>query len=206
MSRRDLRRTRPAGRAQLAPPPAVPAGHRRLARTRIRDLGPDDGHVVDAVFAGMSERSRHRRFHRTMPMLPDDIRRVLVDVDGQRHLAIAVEVRRRGTWYPVGMGRIVTDLDGTAELAVSVVDAWHGHGIGTRIVRALLRRARTLGIRELVAEVMADNKPMLQILRRELPTYRAERSGSSLRMICSITQPGELSLTLDDVLPALTAG
>ncbi len=52
---------------------------------------------------------------------------------------------------------------------------------------------------------MTDNKPMLRLLRRELPTYRSERFGSSLRLVCPIPSTCGLTMTEEDVLWALTA-
>ena len=78
-------------------------------------------------------------------------------------------------------GHVVVDPAGCAARAVSVVDAWHGRGVGTSLVRALRDRARTAGIRELVPDVMAENAPMLHVLRRELPAQRTVPGGRDHR-------------------------
>lgn len=148
----------------------------------------------------MSDRSRYLRFHAPMPKLSPMMRRVLCAVDGERHLAVVAEVRHHRAWHPVGIGRMVADGTGRAEVAVTVVDAWHGRGVGTRIVRALKNRALAHGVHELIAEVLPENAPMLAVLRRELPSYRVERSGAALRFVGGLAGPGTLSFTPDDLM------
>lgn len=202
---RPAGRRRPTHRAAVAARRHHPSRTRSRVRLRVRDLGPDDSHIVDAVLAGMSDRSRHLRFHRPMPTIPPDVRRALTDIDGDRHVAVAVEARRRRSWHPVGMGRIVTGSDDDVEIAVSVVDAWQGRGVGTRIVRVLRERAAAHGVRELVADVLAENRAMLAVLRRELPAHRLERSGDVLRIVCQVPGPWDLILTHEDLVQALVA-
>lgn len=139
-----------------------------------------------------------------MHRVPDSIRRALTDVDGDHHVAIAAEARHRRAWQPIGIGRLVTDNDGVAELAVSVVDAWQGHGVGTRLVRALVDHARTAGVREIVAEVMADNAAMLRVLRRELPVQRTQRHGDVLHLLCHVPGQWDLTITHEDIVASLT--
>lgn len=51
-----------------------------------------------------------------------------------------------------------------AELAVAVVDDWQGHGVGGRLASALADRARDEGITSFTALVLAENKPILNLL------------------------------------------
>ncbi|MGH2763303.1 MAG: GNAT family N-acetyltransferase, partial [Thermoleophilaceae bacterium] len=52
-----------------------------------------------------------------------------------------------------------------AELAVAVVDAWHRRGVGTALLQRLAERAREEGIRRLSAEILTENRPMLDLTR-----------------------------------------
>jgi GNAT superfamily N-acetyltransferase len=151
----------------------------------VRELGPDDVDVLDAVFDGLSAHSRHLRFHSAMPALTTSLRRILTALDGRRHVALAAFVDGR----PVGVVRLVAVGPGRAELAVEVVDAWQGKGIGMLLLRAARSRARALGHRELVADVLAENTAMRTVLRRVCPAARVTCAGSEL----TITMP------IDDV-------
>jgi len=48
---------------------------------------------------------------------------------------------------------------------VIVEDAWQGRGLGTRLLWRLSAAARTRGVGAFVAGVLAENRPMLGLLR-----------------------------------------
>ena len=53
---------------------------------------------------------------------------------------------------------------GTAEVAVAVADPWQGRGVGTALLHRLTERAREEGVERFSAEVLADNRPMLELI------------------------------------------
>jgi GNAT superfamily N-acetyltransferase len=55
---------------------------------------------------------------------------------------------------------------GVAELAFGVIDAYQGHGIGSALMRHLTSLARAGGIKELIAEVLPQNIPMLKVFQK----------------------------------------
>ena len=73
---------------------------------------------------------------------------------------------------PVGRQTLVADaryvVDATrrgAEFALMVAGAWQRRGIGERAVAALQRAAAAAGLRWLYGSVLADNAPMLALMR-----------------------------------------
>lgn len=146
---------------------------------RLRPLRQGESEPVVAVFGGMSAHSRHLRFHGPRPRLTESMRRALTDVDGHRHLALVAEVCEGDTVTPVGIGRLVALEDGVAEVAFAVVDAWHGQGIGRRLLTALRHRAVDLGYDALLAYVMAENLAAVRLLQAVLPHATLRRSGMS---------------------------
>ena len=139
---------------------------------RLRELEPDDGDVLDAVFAGLSAQSRYLRFHSPVTRAGHHRPAQSTALDGRHHVAFGAFAGGR----PIGISRIVALGAGRAELAVEVVDGWHGHGVGTRLVQAARDRAAELGYRELVAEVLAENSAMQAVLRRVFPIARTVAS------------------------------
>ena len=55
---------------------------------------------------------------------------------------------------------------GVAEISFTVIDAYQGRGIGSALMRHIAALARKAGLKELVADVLADNAPMLKVFQR----------------------------------------
>jgi ribosomal protein S18 acetylase RimI-like enzyme len=72
---------------------------------------------------------------------------------------------------------------GKAEVAFAVVDEYQGQGIGAALMRHLAAIAREAGLKELVADVLPDNIPMLKVFEksglRVRSTKRERRSYTS---------------------------
>jgi ribosomal protein S18 acetylase RimI-like enzyme len=51
-------------------------------------------------------------------------------------------------------------------VAFAIVDEYQGQGIGAALLRHLAAIARSAGLRELIAEVLSDNAPMLKVFER----------------------------------------
>jgi acetyltransferase len=132
-------------------------------------LLPTDGGALRHAYADLSAESRRQRFLVPLPDLdPAMLRRLVDDVDGERHVALVlVALPEGGEEQPVGIGRLVRyrDDERTAEIAVTVADDWHGRGIGTTLA-SLLVATRPPQVERLVTEVAADNRPSLAMLRR----------------------------------------
>jgi GNAT superfamily N-acetyltransferase len=118
---------------------------------------------------------RHRFFgtgsglaHRYLEHLahaPETI--ALVAVAGRRLYGL-------GTAEPLGGGR--------AEVAFVVDEHSHGLGIGTLLLEAIAREAGARGIRELVADVMAENHEMLDVFRHAGFEIASHRVGDTVRV------------------------
>ena len=145
----------------------------------VRELGPHDGAVLDAVFAGLSTLSRFRRFHAAMPRMPAAVRAHLAAVDGRGHLAVAAFVGGA----PVGIARLIVVGPGRAELAVEVVDDRQRHGIGARLVREIVAIGRARGIAEVVADVLAENLAIRRLLAGTFPDLVATDDGPEITYV-----------------------
>lgn len=167
----------------------------------VRTLRPDDGPLLDAVLAGLSPQSRYLRFHSPMPRVPADTRRALLDVDGDRHIAL---VALAGPGEPVGIARVVrfADRPGTAEVAFEVVDAWRRRGVGRRLLTAVAERAAAAGITRLQALVLAENRPALALIRDVFPLCLSHRDGAVVELTALLDGA---EITMDDILADLAA-
>lgn len=149
---------------------------------RIRELGPGDGDVVDAVFAGLSAHSRFLRFQAPVAELSAATRRSLTALDGHTHVALAAFAQGR----PIGIVRIMDLGDGRGELAVEVVDRWQGCAVGTRLLQAARERAAELGYRELVGEMLLVNAAAYAAVRRVFLVTHVRRHGSELTVSMAV--------------------
>ena len=65
-----------------------------------------------------------------------------------------------------GGGRYIVVKPGKAEVAFAVVDQYQGQGIGATLMHHLTAIARGAGLKELIAEVLPDNVPMLKVFEK----------------------------------------
>ena len=66
--------------------------------------------------------------------------------------------RKDGAKKQIGVSRYVTNPDGeSVEFALAVADDWQKHGIGRKLMGALIEYARMKGYRAVVGDVLALN-------------------------------------------------
>ncbi|MEU8359776.1 GNAT family N-acetyltransferase [Nonomuraea sp. NPDC048882] len=142
----------------------MPEGYDVLLRdggmAHVRPLRPDDRDALHELVDRSSERSAYLRFftggrstaHTYMNRVtsPAYHGHALVAVMRERLVAVA-------EYIPIDGGR--------ADLAILIDDAVHGHGLGTLLLEHVALDAAEHGVRELVADVLAENRPMLRVLR-----------------------------------------
>jgi RimJ/RimL family protein N-acetyltransferase len=86
----------------------------------------------------------------------------------------------------VGGGRYIVSEPGRAEIAFAVDDPHQGLGIATRLTRHLVAIARAAGLRELTAEVLPDNAPMLKVFERCGLTATMRREGGVVHVTLAL--------------------
>jgi RimJ/RimL family protein N-acetyltransferase len=155
------------------------------SRVEIRALRPDDRAAILAAVGHTSERSLYRRFFAARRTFTEREIAFFLNVDFTSHVALVAVVKHDdGGEEIVGGGRYVMLQPGRAEAAFTVVEQYHGRGLGTVLLRHLAAIAGGAGIHEFVAEVLPDNTPMLE---------RFEHSGFPLT---SRREPGVVHVTL----------
>ncbi|MFI7148454.1 GNAT family N-acetyltransferase [Nonomuraea sp. NPDC050022] len=126
----------------------------------VRPLRTDDRQALHELVDRSSERSAYLRFftggrntaHSYMERLTSD------KYDGH---ALVAAFRGR----LVAVAEYIPIRDGSADLAILIDDAVHGHGLGTLLLEHVALDAATHGVRELIADVLAENQPMIKVLR-----------------------------------------
>ena len=146
-------------------------------RVEIRALRPADLPGLMAAVERISANSMSRRFFGAKRHFSEKEIAYFVHVDFVTHVAL-VAVAEQGAGPIVAGGRYVVVRPGWAELAFAVVDDCQGLGLGTLLMRHLTAIARRAGLREFVAEVLADNEPMLQVFEHSGLRLATRRDGA----------------------------
>jgi ribosomal protein S18 acetylase RimI-like enzyme len=132
----------------------------------IRALRPTDVEDLKVAVAHTSAQSLTRRFFGPKRYFSEQEIAYFVNIDFVTQVALVATIDEGGKRAIVAGGRYVLVQPGVAEVAFVVVDDYQGHGIGTRLMRHLARIAIEAGLRELVAEVLPDNQPMLSVFEK----------------------------------------
>ncbi|MEV8638318.1 GNAT family N-acetyltransferase [Streptosporangium sp. NPDC051023] len=151
-------------RTQQVPPCPAPVWAPPGDAVEIRPARPDDEERIRRFLAGLSARTRHLRFFTDVDGRSASVVRALLAVDDRRDVLLAVAGE-------AVVGHVMGFTGGAAdvEVAVVVTDEWQGRGIGSRLVRRLLRRASVNGARTVGMDVLGDNRKVLAMVRRLWP-------------------------------------
>ena len=135
-------------------------------RIEVRALRPNDRTDLLAAVERVGPLSRYRRFFRSKRHLTDEEIAFFLNVDFVNHVALVAVAEENGQPVIVGGSRYVIAHPGEAELAFAVVDQYQGLGIGALMLHHLIVIARAAGLRELTADVLSDNTPMLKVFQK----------------------------------------
>lgn len=142
----------------------------------MRLVRPEDAPLLLEAFGHLSFESRVQRFLTPKTRLTAREVEYLTDIDGDQHLAIgAMSLENH---LGVGVARFIrlSDRPRVADVAVTVIDEFQGNGLGTLLLWRLIEAADERGITALHFDVMAENRPMMQLLHDIAPGAREEIS------------------------------
>jgi len=147
---------------QSIPRRSEPIGDDRWAS--IRPIERTDAPGLSDFYAGLSPESRRRRFLGCGRRSGAELAGIFTERDGEGFVAILDE-RGPSDGAIVGHASLQPDGLGGAEVAFAVADALQGHGLGRRLMEAVVDQARETGLHRLTATLFADNTPMRRLLR-----------------------------------------
>jgi RimJ/RimL family protein N-acetyltransferase len=179
------------------PRPAVTTGLVALrdgSTVLIRQVHSADAPLLADGFARLSPHSRQMRFLTTKSELSPAELRYFTDIDHHDHEALGALNQADGRG--VGIARYIRHADDphAAEIAVTIVDDWHGRGLGTELLTRLSGRARSAGIHRFTALVAEDNTAMAGLLRT-MGASLTGRSPGTVEYEITLTLPGKNATT-----------
>ena len=139
---------------------------RDARRLEIRAFRPDDRADFLVAADRIGPQSLQRRFFAAKRGFTEREKAFFLNVDFDKHVALVALMEEAGRRVIVGSGRYIVVAPGRAEVAFTVIDKYHGQGIGSMLLRNLITIARAAGLWELIAEVLPENAPMLKTFER----------------------------------------
>lgn len=152
----------------MTPPPddpalGSPAELRDGTVVVIRPIEQSDAPALVRFHEALSDQTSRRRFFNVHPHLSVGELARFTTVDHTDREALVMLLGNE----IMAVGRLDRE-PGTAraEVAFVVSDAWQHRGAGTLLLAGLVAFARSIGVRELVADTLVDNRPMIDLFQR----------------------------------------
>lgn len=137
-------------------------------RLFLRPLRASDLALAEQYFSRLSEQTRYYRFMVQTPALTrETLGQLVAALKDERAAVIVASVAHGSEDEVVGGARIVpASRPGSGEFALSVVDDWHGRGVGSALLREIVRRAGRLGYHRVEGIVLTANTKMLKVAQQ----------------------------------------
>jgi RimJ/RimL family protein N-acetyltransferase len=158
-------------------------------RVVIRAQRPGDLDALRAAVQRASTETLYHRFFSVKRRFSEEEIHFFLDVDFVHHVALVAEAIEDGRPVIVGGCRYVVVEPGRAEVAFSLIDAYQNKGLGTALMRHIAAIGREAGLEELVAEVLSDNMPMLNVFERSGLSFTAKHEGSVVHVSLRYNDP-----------------
>ncbi len=130
----------------------------------VRAIRPEDKPHLREGFRRLSPQSVYQRFFQAKKELSETELRYLTEVDFESHVALLAVLEDEGPEQAIGVGRYIVEAPTRyAEVAFTVDETHHGLGVGTILLHHLARIARSHGLEEFRAYVLAENRAMLEV-------------------------------------------
>jgi len=133
----------------------------------IRPIKPEDESLVADLLDNCSEETLYFRYFSVIKSWPHEALIRFTQNDYDREIGIVAIGLPPGPTVMMGVGRqVMTPERDTAEFAVLVADTWQGEGLGWKLIERTIEIAKENGVRTLYGEVLATNRPMLDIAKK----------------------------------------
>ncbi len=132
----------------------------------IREVTPEDRHLLEIGYDHLSNQSRYFRFLAARHHLTAKELDTFTNSNGPDHVAIGAVVLDAPEPEPIGIARYVRlpDQKQTAEIAITITDSHQRQGLGSLLLGTLSKYAQINGISEFYALVHHKNTAMLRLL------------------------------------------
>jgi len=152
----------------------------------LRPIRPEDAPGIQAAIASSDPEDVRMRFFSGLRQLPDALAKRLTQIDYDREMAFTVVETVDNRETGVGVVRLALDPDrARGEYAVMVRSDRIGTGLGLRMMEEIIAYARSIGLKQVFGDVLAENTRMLDMCAK----LGFNRTGSP--------EPGVVEVTLN---------
>jgi acyl-CoA hydrolase/RimJ/RimL family protein N-acetyltransferase len=145
----------------------------------FRPIHPTDEPRMRDLFYKLSEATIYYRFMSHQKRVSRHQIQEFVYIDHRNDVTIVGTLPEAYGEEIIAVGSYYLDQKtNLAEVAFVVSDKWQNHGIGTFLLKHLMRNARRNGIRGFTAEVLTDNKAMQAVLNKSNCKIKSRLNGT----------------------------
>lgn len=158
----------------------------------LRPIRPEDEGAHQAFFARLTPEDIRFRFFGLVRQIPHTEMARFTQIDFDREMAfIATAADEKGQPETLGVVRAVADPDQQrSEFAIIVRSDMKGLGLGQMLLEKMIRYCRQRGYREMVGEVLRENRPMLALAHRLGFASRVLPDGGTVEVKLALNQGG----------------
>lgn len=148
----------------------------------VRPIVPTDEEMLSDMFYDLSDQTIINRFFSMLKSMPHRRLQEFCVIDYEDEMSLVVLHGKRPKQKMVGVGSYhMNPSTKRAEVAFLVADDWQGRGIGTYLMKELVKIAKAKHIRGLTAEVLRDNVAMIALMHKSgVPVRSSIVNGSYL--------------------------
>ena len=149
----------------------------------LRPMRPEDEPLMAELLASCSDETLYFRHFRLIKKWTHQMLIRFTQNDYDREIGIGAFGQPPGPEVMMGGGRLVriSEQD-AAEFAVLVADPWQGLGLGQKLIERVIEVAREIGVKHLWGEVLAENQPMLEMMKKLGFTIKRDPDSNTRRV------------------------
>lgn len=134
----------------------------------LRPIKISDEPLLKDFFYSLSDQSLHRRFMSLRQDMPHERLQEYVIIDYTKGMEIIAVIELNGRETAVGLGQYwIDEATHIAEVAFAVGDEYQDKGIGGVLLSYLTYLAKRQGLLGFVADVLVENRSMLDLFERQ---------------------------------------